>query len=201
MCSSCERSVNHATNMACMLLPTCDEQQSIVRFLWAKGHNPSEIHRDMCGVYGEDCMDCSNVSRWCTFFKDDHENLCDLTHSSRSFTAATPQNVTTIEAAIFNDRQIQLRALFQQFNISQGAAYNIVHDTLKFHKVNAHWVPKILTDNKGQLIMTSLNLLMHYFAEGHGFMTGIVTGDELWAHHYMPETKQTSMEWKPAAVQ
>ena len=37
--------------------------------LWAKGHNPKEIHRDMCGAYGEDCMDRSSVSKWCAFFK------------------------------------------------------------------------------------------------------------------------------------
>ena len=36
---------------------------------WDRGHNPSEIHRDMCGVYGEDCVDRSNVSKWCAFFK------------------------------------------------------------------------------------------------------------------------------------
>ena len=38
------------TKMAHMLLWTCKEQQSAVWFLWAKEHNPSEIHRDMCGV-------------------------------------------------------------------------------------------------------------------------------------------------------
>ena len=52
-----------------VLILWCDEQRIVVRFLWAKGHNPSEIHGDMCGVYEEDCMDHSNVSRWCSFFK------------------------------------------------------------------------------------------------------------------------------------
>ena len=70
MCSSSERSVNYSTVMVCMLMSSmCEEEQSVVQFLWAKGHNPSEIHRDMCGLYGEDCMNCSNISRWCTFFK------------------------------------------------------------------------------------------------------------------------------------
>ena len=30
---------------------------------------PGEIHRDMFGVYGKYCMDSSNVSTWCEFFK------------------------------------------------------------------------------------------------------------------------------------
>ncbi|KAJ4436736.1 hypothetical protein ANN_16868 [Periplaneta americana] len=46
-----------------LLSSTCDEQRSVVRFLWAKEHNRSESHRDMCDVYGEDCMNRSNISR------------------------------------------------------------------------------------------------------------------------------------------
>ena len=70
MRNSNQRSVNYATNMARILLSsTCEEQRSVVKFLWAKEHNLSDVHRDMCGVYGDDCMDRSNVSRWCAFFK------------------------------------------------------------------------------------------------------------------------------------
>ncbi|KAJ9574663.1 hypothetical protein L9F63_008195 [Diploptera punctata] len=86
---------------------TCEEQRSVVRFLWAKGHKPSEIHRDMRGI--------------------------------------------------------------------------------------ARWVPKNLTDDhKGQRMMASLDHLTRYTAQGHDFLEGIVTGDESWAYHYTPETKQAS---------
>lgn len=192
--------MNHATKMARMLLSsTCEEQRSVVRFLWAKGHKPSDIHRDMQGVYGDDCMDRSNVSRWCAFFTDGRVSLCDAPRSGRPVTAASPQNVGAIEAAILNDRRVQLRTLSQRFNISYGTVYDIVHDTLKFRKVSARWVPKNLTDDhKGQRMMTSLDHLRRYAAEGHDFLEGIVTGDESWAYHYTPETKQASMEWKHA---
>ena len=64
MCSSSERGVKYATKLARMLLSSTREMQRIiVRFLWAKGHNPSEIQSDMRGVYGEDGMDRSYVSR------------------------------------------------------------------------------------------------------------------------------------------
>ncbi|PSN53017.1 hypothetical protein C0J52_01160 [Blattella germanica] len=111
---------------------TCEEQRSVVRFLWPKGHKPSEIHRDMHGVYGDDCMDRSNVSRWYTFFQEGRLNLSDLPRSRWLTTAATLQNVRGIEAAILNDRRVQLRALSQKFNISYGAVYDIVHENLKF---------------------------------------------------------------------
>ena len=49
--------------MARMLLSSMgEEHRTVVRFLWAKGHNLSEIHRDICGVYGEECMDQDNIS-------------------------------------------------------------------------------------------------------------------------------------------
>ncbi|KAJ9590398.1 hypothetical protein L9F63_016559 [Diploptera punctata] len=71
---------------------TCEEQRSVVRFLWAKGHKPSEIHRDMRGVYGDDCMDRSNVfrkvsARWVPKnLTDDHKGqrmMASLDHLTR----------------------------------------------------------------------------------------------------------------------
>jgi hypothetical protein len=51
----------------------------------------------------------------------------------------------------------------------------------------------------------SLKHLSQYADEGEDMLHRIVTGDESWVHHYQPETKRASMEWKhpssPAAVQ
>ncbi|KAG8233435.1 hypothetical protein J437_LFUL010546 [Ladona fulva] len=184
--------------MARMLLSsTCEEQRSVVRYLWAKGHSPSEIHRDMRDVYGDDCLDHSNVSRWCAFFQEGRMNLSDSPRSGWPVTVSTPQNVRAIEAAILKDRRVHLQTLSQTFNISYDAVYDIVNDTLKFRKVSARWVPKNLTGNhKGQQMMTSLDNLTRFAAEGHDFLKGIVTGDESWKYHYTPETKRASMEWK-----
>jgi len=39
-------------------------------------------------------------------------------------------------------------------------------------------------------------LLDRYANEGEAFLTRIVTGDETWVHHFAPESKRQSMEWK-----
>jgi hypothetical protein len=39
----------------------------------------------------------------------------------------------------------------------------------------------------------------HYHDEGHDVLARIVTGDESWVHHYQPETKRVSMQWKHPA--
>ena len=51
---SSERSVNYATMIArVLLLSKCEEQRSVVRFLWAEVQNMSEIHRDMLACTGK----------------------------------------------------------------------------------------------------------------------------------------------------
>jgi hypothetical protein len=46
---------------------TTEEQRSLVRFLWAKGLNVEDIHKDMFPVYGTKCL--SRGKR----FSDDEE--------------------------------------------------------------------------------------------------------------------------------
>jgi len=38
--------------------------------------------------------------------------------------------------------------------------------------------------------------LARYREEGDNFLQQIVTGDETWIHHYEPESKRQSMQWK-----
>ena len=39
-------------------------------------------------------------------------------------------------------------------------------------------------------------LLNRYNNEGEEFLSRVVTGNESWVHHYSPETKRQSLEWK-----
>jgi len=45
-------------------------------------------------------------------------------------------------------------------------------------------------------MMTSLENLQRYKTEGEAMLERIVTGDETWVHHYQPERKQASRQWK-----
>jgi hypothetical protein len=38
--------------------------------------------------------------------------------------------------------------------------------------------------------------LVHYSEKADNCLQWIVTSDETWVHHYQPETKQKSMQWK-----
>jgi hypothetical protein len=43
---------------------TTEEQCSVVRFLWAKGHNAKDIHKEMFPVYGGKCLSRKAVHNW-----------------------------------------------------------------------------------------------------------------------------------------
>ena len=45
-------------------------------------------------------------------------------------------------------------------------------------------------------MLTSLGNLQHYKTEGEAMLERIVIGEETWIHHYQPETKQASRQWK-----
>ena len=40
------------------------------------------------------------------------------------------------------------------------------------------------------------DLLNQYETEGDSFLDHIITGDEMWCHHYEPVSKRQSMEWR-----
>jgi hypothetical protein len=43
---------------------TTKEQRSLVRFLWEKGLNGKDIHKEMFPVYGEKCLSRKAVHNW-----------------------------------------------------------------------------------------------------------------------------------------
>jgi len=58
-------------------------------------------------------------------------------------------------------------------------------------------VPKELTEErKRKRLDVRSRHLARYREEGDNFLQQIVTGDETWIHHYEPESKRQSLQWK-----
>ena len=75
--------------------------------------------------------------------------------------------------------------------------HHIATTVLGYRKVSARWVPRQLTvEMKAQRKDMCTQLLERYNAEGEAFLQRIVTGDESWVHHYDPECKAQSMEYR-----
>ena len=95
------------------------------------------------------------------------------------------------------DRRLAIDEVANRLRISHGSAYEIIHNRIGFHKDCARWFPKQLTMLHKQTLLDSCQQnLDRYDKEGDAFLDIIITGDETWVHHYEPECKRQSMEWK-----
>jgi hypothetical protein len=71
-----------------------------------------------------------------------------------------------------------------------------VTEKLRYRKLCACWVPKILTyDHKTKWMGSVLKFLTCYAKEGDKFLDSIMTGDETWVFHHTSESKQQSLQW------
>jgi len=85
--------------------------------------------------------------------------------------------------------------------VSQSTIGRTLTEKLEYRKVCARWVPRTLTeDHQRQRIDSARKFLQCYAEENDNFLYSIVTGDEFWAFHFTPETKQQSHEWRHSSM-
>ena len=106
--------------------------------------------------------------------------------------------VHAVEVNIRENRRFTITSLSVHFpQISPSFLHEIVSDKLKFRKLCAHWVPKILTEeHKLKWQAGALDFMTRYSEEGDNFLSRVVTGDETCMLHTTPESKQQSMDWR-----
>jgi len=66
---------------------TIEGQRGVVRFLWAKGVKPVEIHRRMLAKYGQSTMSQRKVYEWVERFKSGRTRVSDEGRSGRPSTS------------------------------------------------------------------------------------------------------------------
>ena len=80
---------------------------------------------------------------------------------------------------ILLDKWVTINKMARVLQIIQGLAYEMMHNTLGFHKVCARWVPKQLTEVHKQTRMDICQKhLDHYVNERDIFLDRIITGNE-----------------------
>ena len=96
------------------------------------------------------------------------------------------------------DRRRSLHDIARQIGMSFGAVQSILNNILGMSKVSARWVPIMLTKDhkKSRLDISNKYLLSLYEDNPEEFMHCVVTKDETWVHHFDPEAKKQSKQWK-----
>jgi len=171
---------------------------SVISFLSARNELPSEIHHQICQVYGDNGMSNGIVRKWVRMFNEVRENVHDEARSGRP-SLVNDDFVRKVNERVRGDRRFTISDLSVHFpQISRTLLCDTVDSHLGYRKVCARWVvPKMVTEeNKNQRVACALKFLVRYHREGDGRFSHIVTGDETWVSHITPESKQQSLHWK-----
>ena len=172
------------------------KQRCAIEFLHAEKITPNDVHWHLLNVYGDRTVDVSTVGWWVVCFSSGDSNVKDKPRSGWPCTAVTPRNEERLDQLICANWQITTRELCTELSISFSALETMVA-TLEYRKVCAKWVPRLLTqEHKEHHMQVCPDLLNQYKAEDDSFLERIITGDETCCHHYEPESKQQSMDWR-----
>ena len=178
------------------------KQRIVIEFLVSEGESPLNISKRLDNVFKNDAIDYSTVKRWVQRFKGGEEEMgkasvSDRPRSGRPASAVNPASLARADALIKADRRVTVDEIATALDISHGSAVN-VFESLGYGKVCARWVPRKLTEAHREARVEACSELLEQHQSDDSFLrvSRIVTGDETWVHHYVPESKRKSMEWR-----
>ncbi|XP_057658478.1 histone-lysine N-methyltransferase SETMAR-like [Diorhabda carinulata] len=178
-------------------VPPSIAQRIVIKFLAAEGVKPAEILRRLTAQFGEKTLSRARVFAWHKQFVEGRERVENESHDRRPRTSITAGNIDSVRQLVEGDRRLTTSDIAIKVGISYGSTYSILSEELGYRKVCARWVPRLLTvDQKLNRFQVCKRLLARFREEGDPFLSHIVTCDETWVHHYTPESKQASMEWR-----
>ncbi|KAJ4436716.1 hypothetical protein ANN_16848 [Periplaneta americana] len=160
--------------------PARCEVRSVIRFLVAKNCKASEIHRQLCEVYGPDVMSEGGVRQWCRMFKNGRTNIHDEERSGR-LSIMNADLIRLVDERVRANRRFTMSELSEDFpQISRTLLNKVITEDLGYWKLSARWVPKLLSEEqKAQQMGAALFFLERYEREGDAFLDQIVTGVRL----------------------
>jgi len=179
------------------------KQRVVTEFLSAENVMPAEIHcrvqACLQAVYGENTANRTTVNHWAIKFREcepGRANIVDQPLSGRSVSMTDDKHQKQVDELIKHDRRITQKQIAGRLGMSKERVGYII-GLLGYTKVCSQWVPRMLTPEKKQKhVEICEELLKRYREEGDQFLLSIFTGDESWIHHFDPEEKQLSMQYR-----
>ena len=93
--------------------------------------------------------------------------------------------------------KVKLKERADILKISKGTVFKVVHENLSMKKLYSKWVPRLLTvEQKQQRIHHSERCLKLFTRNKKDSLRRYITMNETWIHHFTPELKRASAEWR-----
>ncbi|UYV61879.1 hypothetical protein LAZ67_1006929 [Cordylochernes scorpioides] len=174
-----------------------NEIRAVIKYLCKKGMSPKEIYEDMVDTLREEAPSYSTVEKWVAAFKLGRISTEDEHRTGRTVKSVTQENIDKIHDLFMLDRRMIVSQIEETLGIPKTTVDRIMREHLGLRKLSAHWVPKLLTpDQKAVRRKLSSDNLALFEANTEEFVNRFVTMDDTWAHHFTPESKQQSMQWR-----
>jgi len=110
------------------------EIRSVIRFLNLRNMLPSEIHHQICQVYGDNAMSDGMVRKWVRMFNERRENVHDEARSGRP-SLVNDYLVRNINERVRDDRRFTISCLSPHFSqISRTLLYDNVSSHLGYRR-------------------------------------------------------------------
>jgi histone-lysine N-methyltransferase SETMAR len=176
--------------------PANREVQSVIHFLNAQNVRTTDVHRQLMAMYGEGVLNDLSVSKWCRMFNAGRTNVHDEEQSGHP-SLITEDLKKQVDEKIRQDRCLTLDQLHEKFpQISRPLLHKILSRHLRYKKICARWVPRMLSYNhRKNCTGAALMFLEHYHRDGDKFLDHTATRDETWVSHFTPDIKRQSLEW------
>ncbi|XP_076039465.1 histone-lysine N-methyltransferase SETMAR-like [Oratosquilla oratoria] len=139
----------------------------------------------------------SIIKTWAADFIHGRDSLEDDPRPGRPATVTTQEIIDKIHDMLLTDQCLTEHFIATELGISQERVHAFINNHLVMMKVSDRWVPKLLgPDQKRLRCNMSMNNLAIFYGNPQIFIQRFVTIDEAWDHHFQPESKEQSKQWK-----
>jgi hypothetical protein len=143
--------------------PADCEVRSVIRFLNSRNVKLTDIHCQICEVYGENAVSDGMVRKWVRQFNEGQENV-HVEARSGQLSVVNYDLMRAVDSKVHEDRRFTTSLPSLHFpQISRTILYEIVSDRLNYRKLCSRWVPKILSEeHKTKRAGSALTFLTRY---------------------------------------
>ena len=160
------------------------------------GFPPTEIHADLQKVYGNSPLKYATVCKWVRGFNDGRESIENDPRVGRLVSVLTEKNVATVKTLIEEDARYTMQEIEELSGSHSSSVLKILLERLGLHKICAHWVPHLLTDEQKQSwVRLASQVTEKYDKCDPRRLEEIVTGDETWIYHFQHDSKAKNKVW------